>query len=77
MKVILNKVPVKTIFAISNGDSVSAVGRKVQSQLATMTIIVNKFERAGLITSVKIGRIRKLTLTKMGEKVKSHLKYLK
>ena len=77
MKRLFKKVTARSLMAIENGDSISDVGRKVESQLTTVIEIIKKFEEVGLIKTRRIGRIREITLTKKGEKVKWNLAQIK
>ncbi len=77
MKVLLNPVAVKTMLNIVDGCSMSSVLRKTGSNYPTTSRLINHFEKLKLIKSVKIGRIREITLTKNGRSVREHLGQIK
>ena len=73
MRRVFYHVTVNILLAISDEMNMAQVMRKTGCVILTINRVINKFEKVGLITTKKIGRERKIYLTKKGKLIQGEL----
>ena len=73
----LFNAPSKILLNMVNGDYGQNMARRMRSTYDTISTAIKMYEREGLITTTVFGRVKRVTFTDKGLKVRAHLRQIR